>query len=199
MTRKYELLYVLNGTLRTDQLKAQMQRVQELVESVAEGIVEKVEWGRRRLAYEIQDVRDGYYVIVHFYMNPENASELERLLRINDAVMRYLIVLAEGSFMPSGRRTIADEEADQEKETAKALEAEAEAAAEASEEVAEGDAPTADEVKLEDEVPVDSTDDKEDVPAETEETEEVVEDSDEVSSESDEEPAEESVNDNVSS
>ena len=118
MTRKYELLYVLNGTLRTDQLKAQMQRVQELVESVAEGIVEKVEWGRRRLAYEIQDVRDGYYVIVHFYMNPENASELERLLRINDAVMRYLIV--PGRIVHAvGRRTIVDEEADQEKETAK--------------------------------------------------------------------------------
>ncbi|NMA00498.1 MAG: 30S ribosomal protein S6 [Clostridiaceae bacterium] len=192
MTKKYELLYVLNGTLRADQLKAQMQRVQELVESVADEITDIVEWGRRRLAYEIQDVREGYYVIVHFNMNPEHASELERLLRINDAVMRYLIVLAEGSFMPSGRRTIADEEAEREREKAKEQEAVAEAAV-ASEEAAEGDAPVPEESETdsvpesaEEAVAVDTSANTEDMPAEAAEAAEEVEEPDEVSSDDEE-------------
>ncbi|MGI6617403.1 MAG: 30S ribosomal protein S6 [Saccharofermentanales bacterium] len=192
MTKKYELLYVLNGTLRADQLKAQMQRVQELVESVADEITDIVEWGRRRLAYEIQDVREGYYVIVHFNMNPEHASELERLLRINDAVMRYLIVLAEGSFMPSGRRTIADEEAEREREKAKEQEAVAEAAV-ASEEAAEGDAPVPEESETdsvpesaEEAVAVDTSANTEDMPAEAAEATEEVEEPDEVSSDDEE-------------
>lgn len=194
MTRKYELLYVLNGTLRADQLKAQMQRVRELVESVADEITEIVEWGRRRLAYEIQDVREGYYVIVHFDMNPEHTSELERLLRINDAVMRYLIVLAEGSFMPSGRRTIADEEAEREREKVKEQEAVDEALAVASEEVADGSAPVSGESEtdsalesLEEAVPVDASANTEDVPDEAVEAAEEVEDQDEFSSDDEEE------------
>ena len=54
-------------------VEAQIQRVRELVESVAM-ITEIVEWGRRRLAYEIQDVREGYYVIVHFDINPNTPA-----------------------------------------------------------------------------------------------------------------------------
>ena len=108
MTRKYELLYVLNGTLPADVLKTQLDRVKAIVEASAE-IIDITEWGRRRLAYEIQDIRDGYYVIVHFNAEPDAPKEIERLLRISDAVLRYLIVLAEGTFMPVSRRSLDDE------------------------------------------------------------------------------------------
>ena len=108
MTKKYELLYVLNGTLPADELKAQMSRVQTIVEASAE-IVDIVEWGRRRLAYEIQDLREGYYVIVHFNADADAPKEIERLLRISDSVLRYLITVAEGSFMPIARRSVDDE------------------------------------------------------------------------------------------
>lgn len=138
MTRKYELLYVLNGTLPADELRAQMNRVQAIVEASAE-ILDVTEWGRRRLAYEIQDLREGYYVIVHFNAEPEAPKEIERLLRIADYVLRYLIVVAEGSFMPVARRSLDDElvqaKAEAEKEEAQTEEAEldAEAPAEAPE------------------------------------------------------------------
>jgi small subunit ribosomal protein S6 len=95
MTKKYELIYVLNGTLRADELKAQMERVHGIVEASGE-IVDIVEWGRRRLAYEIQDLREGYYVLVYFNAAPEAPREIERLLRIYDPVLRFLIVVAEG-------------------------------------------------------------------------------------------------------
>ncbi len=109
MTKKYELIYVLNGTLRADELRAQMERVHGIVESSAE-IVDIVEWGRRRLAYEIQDIREGYYVLVYFNAEPDAPREIERLLRIYDSVLRFLIVVAEGDFVPTGKRTLLEEE-----------------------------------------------------------------------------------------
>jgi small subunit ribosomal protein S6 len=111
MTKKYELIYVLNGTLRADELRAQMERVHGIVEASGE-IVDIVEWGRRRLAYEIQDLREGYYVLVYFNAAPDAPREIERLLRIYDAVLRFLIVVAEGDFVPT-RRTLAEEESDE--------------------------------------------------------------------------------------
>ena len=111
MTKKYELIYVLNGTLRADELRAQMERVHGIVEASGE-IVDIVEWGRRRLAYEIQDLREGYYVLVYFNAAPDAPREIERLLRIYDAVLRFLIVVAEGDFVPT-KRTLAEEESDE--------------------------------------------------------------------------------------
>ena len=149
MTRKYELLYVLNGTLQADELKAQMKRVQAIVEASAE-ITDVTEWGRRRLAYEIQDLREGYYVIVHFNAQPEAPKEIERLLRIADYILRYLIVVAEGSFMPVARRSLDDEkedaeqglEAEEETETVQEAAVEEEAPAEAPVADSQGDGET---------------------------------------------------------
>lgn len=117
MTKKYELIYVLNGTLRADELRAQMERVHGIVEASGE-IVDIVEWGRRRLAYEIQDIREGYYVLVYFNAEPDAPREVERLLRIYDAVLRFLIVVAEGNFVPTGRRTLEEESDDKAKDGA---------------------------------------------------------------------------------
>ena len=64
MKKKYELLYVLNGTLTEEALGEQMTRVQAVVEAAGE-IEEVIVWGRRKLAYEIQDLRTGYYNIIH--------------------------------------------------------------------------------------------------------------------------------------
>ncbi|NLC26951.1 MAG: 30S ribosomal protein S6 [Fastidiosipila sp.] len=100
MKKKYELLYVLNGTLTDEALNEQMTRVQAVVEAVAE-IEEVFVWGRRRLAYEIQDLREGYYVIIHFHAEPDQPQNIERLLRITDFVLRYLITISENDFMPS--------------------------------------------------------------------------------------------------
>lgn len=111
MKRKYELLYVLNGTLSDEELKAQMSRIQLIVEDSAE-IEDIFVWGRQKMAYEINDIREGLYVIVHFTAEPEAPKEIERLLRIYDAVLRYLIVLAEGDFMPSVKRVTDDESFD---------------------------------------------------------------------------------------
>ncbi|MDD2427572.1 MAG: 30S ribosomal protein S6 [Eubacteriales bacterium] len=110
MKKKYELLYVLNGTLTDEALKEQMTRVQAVVEAVGE-VEEVFIWGRRRLAYEIQDLRDGYYVIIHFHAEPDQPQKIESLLRITDFVLRYLITVSENDYMPSVKQ-LSDKEID---------------------------------------------------------------------------------------
>lgn len=90
MTRPYELLYVLNPEIGEEKLNAQTERISALINE--NGTVDEAEvWGNRRLAYEINDLTEGYYVLVHFSAEPEFPLELERQLRINDSVIRYLV------------------------------------------------------------------------------------------------------------
>lgn len=90
MNRSYELLYVLKPDLGEEGLAAMDERIQGIIN--ANGTVSEVDvWGTRKLAYEIQDYKEGYYVVVEFASEPSFPQELERQLRINDSVLRYLI------------------------------------------------------------------------------------------------------------
>ena len=87
----YEVLYVLNPALGEEETAALVARFKELAEG--RGTVSEVEeWGKRRLAYEIQDEVEGHYVLVNFPCPPEFPAELDRLMRINVSVMRSIIV-----------------------------------------------------------------------------------------------------------
>ncbi|HHV42023.1 MAG TPA: 30S ribosomal protein S6 [Clostridiaceae bacterium] len=94
MMRTYELMYILNPTIGEEKIELEMQRIQNIVETQGK-IIDVDVWGRRKLAYEIQDEQEGYYVLVHFESEPNFPKEVERLLKISDNVMRYLIVLCE--------------------------------------------------------------------------------------------------------
>lgn len=91
MARKYELVYIMNPSLGEETVTAITEKIKALIESSA--TIEKVDvWGRRRLAYEINDQKEGYYVLVYFSAEAEFPKELERVLKITDGVLRYLVV-----------------------------------------------------------------------------------------------------------
>ncbi len=91
MTRKYELMYILNPVLGEEAITALSERVQSLIEST--GTVENVDaWGKKRLAYEINDQREGYYYLINFSADADFPKELERNLKITDGVMRYMVI-----------------------------------------------------------------------------------------------------------
>ncbi len=91
MARKYELTYILNPAPGEEAVVATSEKIQALIESSA--TTEKVDvWGRRRLAYEINDQKEGYYVLITFSAEAEFPKELERILKITEGVMRYLVV-----------------------------------------------------------------------------------------------------------
>ena len=87
----YEALYILDPSLSEEQIAALVARFQSVVE--ANGTVSEVnEWGKRRLAYPINDKNDGYYVLMTFTSAPSFPLELDRIFRITDGVVRSLIV-----------------------------------------------------------------------------------------------------------
>ncbi|MDI9461953.1 MAG: 30S ribosomal protein S6 [Saccharofermentanales bacterium] len=93
--RTYELMYVLNPAIGEEAIENEMKRIQDILETQGK-IINIDVWGRRKLAYEIQDEQEGYYVLVHFESEPDFPKEVERLLKISDSVLRYLTVLYEG-------------------------------------------------------------------------------------------------------
>ena len=139
--RAYELMVLINPEIDERVVEGTLNKYLDVIRK-DEGTVDNVDiWGRRKLAYEIQDLREGYYVIVHFNAEPDAPKEIERLLRISDDVLRYLIVVQEGSFMPVSRRSL-DDEAALEREAEEAAEA---LVAEKEEEPVQEEAPVAEE------------------------------------------------------
>lgn len=89
---KYEIALVLNAQIEDDARAATIERVKEYVERFGGKIIDVDEWGKQRLAYEIQKMREGYYYFIHFESEPTVPGELEQTLRIMDNVIRYLVV-----------------------------------------------------------------------------------------------------------
>ncbi len=90
---RYELTYIIDTTLEETARKELIEKVSALIAANG-GEVEKVDetWGKRRLAYAIDHKNEGYYVLVTMNAPGEAISELERNLRINDSILRYLTV-----------------------------------------------------------------------------------------------------------
>ena len=88
---KYEVLYILNADLEEEPRKAQIDKISAVVTDNG-GTVESIdEWGKRKLAYLIDYKSEGYYVLMKFEAKPELPTELERIFRISDSVIRYLV------------------------------------------------------------------------------------------------------------
>ncbi|MDE0609947.1 MAG: 30S ribosomal protein S6 [Anaerolineaceae bacterium] len=94
MKRAYELALVLRMESGGDEgINEQISTVQTWVEAEELGQVTRIDrWGRRRLAYEIDNQKDGYYVIMEASIDPSGLPEIERSLKLSGAILRYLIV-----------------------------------------------------------------------------------------------------------
>lgn len=89
---KYELALVVGAKLDDDTRAAVVDRAKALIERFGGKVGETEEWGKRRLAYEIQKQRDAYYYFIQFEAEGDTPNELEARMRIMDNVLRYLIV-----------------------------------------------------------------------------------------------------------
>ena len=95
MPNSYETIMVLSSQLDEEATKALVEKFTSLI--AANGSVESIdEWGRRRLAYEINDEAEGYYVLVNFKSEPDFVKELTRVYQITDGVMRNIVVRKAG-------------------------------------------------------------------------------------------------------
>ncbi len=91
---KYESVIVLSTTLGEDGIKAMVEKVSNLISQ--NGTLDSVdEWGKRRLAYPINDETEGYYVLFDFTSAPAFPAELDRVYKITEGILRTLIVAKE--------------------------------------------------------------------------------------------------------
>ncbi|GGH29987.1 30S ribosomal protein S6 [Paenibacillus segetis] len=88
--RKYEVMYILRPELEQEALQAAVEKFQGIIQNGGE-ITKHDVMGKRRLAYEINKIRDGVFVLVNFTATPDVIAELERVMKISDEVIRYLI------------------------------------------------------------------------------------------------------------
>jgi small subunit ribosomal protein S6 len=90
--RNYEGVFILNPDLAGDAAKNAAVAVQELVSKNGGRVDGLQEWGKRRLAYKIGKKQEGNYLVVNFQMDTQQTRKFEQALRLNDNVMRFLLV-----------------------------------------------------------------------------------------------------------
>lgn len=89
---KYELTVIVKPNLEEEALKAEFEQIQAIIERFG-GTVEKVDdWGKRRLAYEINKINEGFYKFITFTADPQAPAEIESRIRIREDIVRYLII-----------------------------------------------------------------------------------------------------------
>ena len=91
LSGKYETIFVIDSTLSDEATAGLVEKFKTLVEQNAT-LGEVNEWGKRRLAYPINDLNEGHYVLMTFTAAPELPAELDRVLKITEGVMRSMII-----------------------------------------------------------------------------------------------------------
>ncbi|SHN69503.1 30S ribosomal protein S6 [Desulfitobacterium chlororespirans] len=88
--KAYEVLYVIRPDLDDEAVAATVDKLSEVVTNNGGADVAIDKWGKRRLAYEVKDYREGFYILMNFNGEARTAQEVERIMKISDAVVRFL-------------------------------------------------------------------------------------------------------------
>lgn len=94
--RKYECLYIIDAELEEEAIADAVAKFRQVLEDHGCTEIAVDEWGKRRLAYEIRKKRDGYYVLMEYDGPAGFVSELERLMGIDERILKYLVTRKEG-------------------------------------------------------------------------------------------------------
>lgn len=88
---KYELVLIFKPDLSEEDRNTVFSRIKQVIDE--NGKLEEVnDWGKRKLAYEINYIKEGYYYIVNFDLDPQFVKEIERRCRLIDQIIRYMVV-----------------------------------------------------------------------------------------------------------
>ncbi|MCG2426399.1 30S ribosomal protein S6 [Staphylococcus epidermidis] len=91
--RTYEIMYIVRPNIEEDAKKALVERFNGILASEGSEVLEEKDWGKRRLAYEINDFKEAFYNIVRIKTdNNKSTDEFQRLAKINDDIIRYIVI-----------------------------------------------------------------------------------------------------------
>ncbi|MCR4739692.1 MAG: 30S ribosomal protein S6 [Lachnospiraceae bacterium] len=89
---KYELCVVLNATIEDDERTATLEKVKDYITTHGGTVTDVDEWGKKRFAFDVQKMKEGYYYFIHFDAETNVPIEVENRVRIMENVVRYLCV-----------------------------------------------------------------------------------------------------------
>lgn len=89
--RAYEIMYIIRPNIEDEAKKALVERFNTILTDNGAELTESKEWGKRRLAYEINDFRDGYYQLVKVNSNAAAVEEFSRLAKISEDIIRHMV------------------------------------------------------------------------------------------------------------
>lgn len=90
--RKYEIMYIIRPNIEETAIKEVIERFNTILTDNGAEVENVEEMGKRRLAYEIKDFKEGYYVVLNVNAPTTAIDEFSRLIRINDNVLRHIVV-----------------------------------------------------------------------------------------------------------
>jgi small subunit ribosomal protein S6 len=96
----YETMYIVNPTLDEEALKEAINKFSDLIKKLKGSIVKVNEWGKRKLAYEVKRFDKGYYIVLDFCALPKIVTELERSLKLDDRILKYITVKIDENVNP---------------------------------------------------------------------------------------------------
>ncbi|ACL74443.1 30S ribosomal protein S6 [Ruminiclostridium cellulolyticum] len=91
MLKNYETIFIINSEVGEENTKALVEKFKTMLETSAQ-LESMDEWGKRKLAYEIDDKTEGYYVLANFSSSPDFPAELERMYKITEGILKYIII-----------------------------------------------------------------------------------------------------------
>ena len=94
MLNKYETIFIVNPTMEEERITGVVEKIKALISANGE-LTNIVIWGKKRLAYEINDLTEGYYVFIEFTAVPSFPQELERIYKITEGILRSIVVKLE--------------------------------------------------------------------------------------------------------
>lgn len=96
MTRLYEVVYIFDSALEETAINEKLARYHALIQRPGDAPPEVNHWGKRTLAYPIRKHETGYYVIAKFETTGEQLPEFERAMKLDEGLLRFLVVVSEG-------------------------------------------------------------------------------------------------------
>ncbi len=113
MTRPYEIVYIFESALEEQQIDEHLARFHELLKTPdrPDPVTNTNQWGKRTLAYPVKGREVGYYVVVNCEAERDNLREFERALKLDERLLRYLLVLIEGE-QPKAAAAVTEEDRD---------------------------------------------------------------------------------------
>ena len=90
--RKYEMVFILDASLDDEAVETELSKVGSIIEKAKGSILETTKWGIKKLAYPIKHQENGNYIILNFTCDDESVIEIDRVSKINDKVIRHMIV-----------------------------------------------------------------------------------------------------------